>query len=417
MLSNQTKVIVVGGGASGIMAAIIAKRSGADVTILERNPRIGKKILVTGNGRCNFTNIHTDVSHYHGKNPKFIYGALYKFDVSHTIAFFEKLGIAHKMEEKGKAFPMSDQASSILDCLMYELNESGVKVLCNSYVKDIEKSKKGFKVYLENGTIYRCDNIVLATGGKAMPYTGSDGNGYDIAGKLGHNIVDVFPALVQLKLEGLYFNQIHGVKFVGTAELIYNNKSVAKDRGDILFTNYGISGPPILQLSRKAGEFLNDGKEAMLKVILIDTMTREELNRFLTQRFKNMPRRTVEFSLVGFVNKRLIPVLLKEAGIKDLKSQVGNLSAKDREKIVGILTDWRFKIRGTKSWQSAQVTAGGVDTSEINPNTMESKLVKGLFFAGEIMDIDGECGGFNLQWAWSSGFLAGQCAADLCHYE
>jgi predicted Rossmann fold flavoprotein len=414
MLSaNQTKVIVVGGGASGIMAAISAKRSGADVTILERNPRIGKKILATGNGRCNFTNIHTDVSHYNGKNPKFIYGALYKFDVSHTIAFFEKLGIAHKVEESGKAFPMSDQASSVLDCLMYELNETGVKVLCNSYVKNVEKNKRGFQIYAEDGSAYQCDSVVLAAGGKAMPSTGSDGNGYDIARILGHKIVDVFPALVQLKLEGPYYKQIQGTKFVGTTELIYNNKSVAKDRGDILFTNYGISGPPILQLSRKAGEFLKVGKEAMLKVAIIDSMTREELNSYLTERFKNMPRRTVELSLVGFVNKRLIPVILKEAGIKDLKSQVANISVKERDKIAGILTDWRFKVRGTKSWQSAQVTAGGVDTSEINPNTMESNLVKGLFFAGEIIDIDGQSGGFNLQWAWSSGFLAGQCAATI----
>ncbi|NLK52577.1 MAG: NAD(P)/FAD-dependent oxidoreductase [Syntrophomonadaceae bacterium] len=410
-MENKKRVIVVGGGAAGMIAAISARRLGADVTILEKNPRVGKKILATGNGRCNFTNINTDITYYHGSNPKFAYTALFNFTAEDTIRFFEKLGIAHKVEDMGKVFPMSDQASSILDVLLYELNEIGINIVCDANVIDITSKEDKFRIELVDGKVYQGDRVIIATGGKAMPSSGSDGNGYDLATKLGHRIINIFPALVQLMLEGSFFKRIDGVKFVGTAEVIHNNKSIVKDRGDILFTNYGVSGPPILQISRKAGELLNEGKDAHLKLTIMDMMNKEDLRKFLNKRFQIGSKKPIEFSLVGFINKRLIPVVLIEAGINDVKRPVANLSAKEQERIVDILSDWRFRIRGTKSWSSAQVTAGGVDTKEINQNTMESKLVKGLFFAGEIIDIDGHCGGFNLQWAWSSGFIAGQNAA------
>lgn len=414
MANNIKKhVIIIGGGASGMIAAISAGRQGAKVTILERNPRIGKKILATGNGRCNFTNINTDIDCYNGKNPKFAFSALSTFGVNQTIHFFEKLGIQHKVEDEGKVFPMSDQASSILDVLRYELEQIGVNVICNAYVKKIVHKKSSFIIELENGSTFKGDRVILATGGKAMPSSGSDGNGLQLAAKLGHAVVDIFPALVQLKLEGNFFNQIQGVKFVGTAELLHKNKSIMKDRGDILFGNYGVSGPPILQISRKAGQLLHQNKPAILKISLIDTIPVHQLKKLLAQRFKDGANKTIQFSLVGLINKRLIPILLKESGIKDLKRPAGNISAKECENIANILTQWKFNVKGTKSWPSAQVTAGGVATHQINQSTMESKIVKGLFFAGEIIDIDGQCGGFNLQWAWSSGFISGQNAALL----
>ena len=246
-----------------------------------------------------------------------------------------------------------------------------------------------------------------------MPSSGSDGNGYDLAKKLGHTITDIYPALVQIMLEGSFFKRIDGVKIVGTAEIISKGKSIVKDRGDILFADYGVSGPPIFQLSRKAGELINERKEAYLKINIMDMMEREDLKNLINERISKGPRKPVDFNFVGLINKRLIPVILAEAGITDFKRTAGSLSAKEREKIAEILTDWRFKIRGTKSWTSAQVTAGGIDTDEIDPHTMESKLVKGLFFAGEIVDIDGQCGGFNLQWAWASGYVAGQVAGSV----
>ncbi|SMB96175.1 hypothetical protein SAMN00017405_1469 [Desulfonispora thiosulfatigenes DSM 11270] len=407
MSGSNNNIIIIGGGAAGIVAAIFAKQNYADVTIIEKNDRIGKKILVTGNGRCNFTNLNVEVNCYSGKNPKFVYSSLASFNVHDTIDFFEKLGISHKIEEAGKVFPRSDQATSILDVLRYEVEELGIKLITNSDVRSISKKGSKFTVVSENGKVHKTDRIILATGGKAMPSSGSNGEGYELAKSFGHTVTDLYPGLVQLKLAGNLFKQIQGVKFKGTAGLFNNNKLLYTDYGDILFTSYGISGPPILQLSRKAAELLNKNEEAILKVKIIDNMNRDELNAYLTKRFMDRPKKSVEFSLVGLINKRIIPVILKEIGIKDINKSVANLTKEEKENLVTILTDWRFQIIGTKSWQDAQVTAGGINTNEVNQKTLESKLVKGLFFAGEILDIDGQCGGFNLQWAWSSGYLAG----------
>ena len=267
--------------------------------------------------------------------------------------------------------------------------------------------KKGFVIELD-AEKYNCDKVIISAGGKAMP-SNSDGNGYIYSKSW--PVLLMFPSLVQIMLEGSFFKRIDGVKISGTAELLYKNTLVAKDRGDLLFANYGVSGPPILQLSRKAGELVSKGEEAYLRITVIDSISKSELRDIIDRRFATSPEKTVEFSLVGLINKRLIPVMLTEAGIKDLKQPAGSLSEKDRDRVVNILKDWRFKIRGTKGWTSAQATAGGVNTDEINPDTMESKIVNGLYFAGEILDIDGQCGGFNLQWAWSSGFVAGKNAA------
>ena len=410
---DKPYIIVIGGGASGMVAAITSRRLGAKVTILEKNNRVGKKILATGNGRCNFTNINTDISHYNGANPKFAYSALSQFDVYRAIDFFERLGISHKIEDMGKVFPMSDQASSILDVLLYELNNLGIDIKCDAEVKNIITINNGFKVILANGSSLDCDRVILATGGKAMPASGSTGDGYKFAESFGHKITNLFPGLVQIKLEGSFFKRIQGVKFVGSCELLHKGKSIAVDRGDILFTNYGISGPPILQISRKARELLEKGHKPYIKISIIDELSKERLRDILIMKFSNNPNKSIEFSLVGLINKRLIPVVLMEANIDNITRPVSDLSAAEREKIVHILQNWQFKVRGTLGWQHAQITAGGIDTKDIDPSTMESRLVKGLYFAGEIMDIDGLCGGFNLQWAWSSGFVAGQSAAII----
>lgn len=409
-------VVIIGGGASGMVAAITARRLGAQVTILEKNSRLGKKILSTGNGRCNLTNIDTCSACFNGAAPDFVEGILSQFNVKKTISFFEKLGIVHKVEDAGKVFPMSDQASSVLDVLRYEVEQTGINVVYNARVKEIKKKQSRFELELEEGTsqgrMIKGDKVILAAGGKAMPATGSNGDGFRLAQKLGHVIKELFPALVPLKLEGRFFKSIAGVKIIGTADVLDGDRTVASDRGDILFTNYGISGPPILQISRKAGELLRDKCDAVLRVTVIDTMSRSSLGRLLAKRFHNAAGKTIEFSLVGLLNKRLIPVLLKEAGVQTLNIPVENLSVAEREKVLEILTDWRFKITGTTSWPNAQVTAGGVDTRGVDKDTLESKIVNGLYFTGEVLDIDGACGGYNLQWAWSSGFVAGQNAAQ-----
>ncbi|GAB6181463.1 NAD(P)/FAD-dependent oxidoreductase [Desulfotomaculum defluvii] len=411
MSKVKNEIIVIGGGAAGLFAAIVAGRSGAHVTILERNQRVGKKILATGNGRCNLTNMDMNPQHFHGSSPKFALAALHRFDNYRTIEFFEQLGISHKVEDRGKVFPFSNQASSVLDVLRHELEHLGVEIVVDAEVKEIKKVKNGFDITIKNGQRYFAPKIILATGGKAAPNLGSTGSGYQLAEKLGHRFIETYPALVQLKLAEPFLKQIKGIKFDGVAEIIVDKKVQAKAQGEILFTEYGISGPPIFDLSRTAAQGLHKNKRVLLRISLITHLSREDLAQYIKKRFSDNPTKNLSFSFVGFINKQLIPVLLKQAGIGDINKKVAEVTSAERDKIIDILLDWQFEVIGTNTWTAAQVTAGGVDVRDINPQTMESKIVSGLYFAGEIMDIDGDCGGYNLQWAWSSGYVAGKSAA------
>lgn len=402
---KQPDIIIVGGGASGILAAIIARRNGANVTILERNSRIGKKLLVTGNGRCNYTNSLATRDDYN--HPDFVTPALNAFGPDSTIEFFDKLGILPKTEDEGKTFPLSEQASSFLDVALYELGRIGVEVITDAYVQSIIRSKAGFAVFLADGTKLETNKVIIASGGKAMPRSGSEGSGYVLAQTFGHSVTEVFPALTKLKLESPYLKQLDGVKFSGTAELIHNDRLIQKESGDILFTKYGISGPAILQLSRKANELFLAGEKVIIKVIIIHNLDFQTIRN----RLENSLDKPIDFSLVGIINKRLIPAILKEAGIQKQNASLSSLSKEEIEKIIRLLFDWRFVVKGSMGFDDAQVTAGGVDVTEIDPLTMESTIVPGIYFAGEVMDIDGRCGGFNLQWAWSSGYLAGTSAS------
>lgn len=405
----NNRVIIIGGGAAGMMAAVSARINGGDVILLERNDRVGKKLLATGNGRCNYTNRYLSIDNYHGLNPRFAFSALSQFDVDTTIDFFERLGITPAVEDSGKVFPLSFQASSILDVLRYEIDNIGVQLITEAYVVNIVK-KNEFTVKLKDGRSFVGDKVILATGGMALPASGSDGNAYNLCKDLGHSMTEVFPGLVQLKLESDYLKTLEGVKFIGRAGIYVDNKMVLEDMGDILFTSYGISGPPILQLSRRALENLNKRKDVDLKVSIIHSKSEEELFEYLTNRFVLMPTKTVETGLIGLINKRLIIPILKELDI-DKNKGISNLSKEEIRGLAGILTSWSFKVTGSQSWSHAQVTAGGVDTKDINNKTMESKVIKGLYIVGELLDIDGDCGGFNLQWAWSSGYIAGENAA------
>lgn len=406
----KEKIIVVGGGASGIIAAIVSKRNGADVTLLERNDRIGKKILATGNGRCNYTNINLSNINYHGKNPKFAHSALGSFNVDMTISFFERIGITPFVEEGGKVFPMSLQSSSVLDVLRLEMENLGVQVKLDSYVREIRKDKD-FIIELGNGETIRGSKVILATGGMAMPSSGSDGSGYSLSKAFNHNLVEPFPGLVQLKLDGKIFKNLKGVKFPGKARLYSKDKLLLEDFGDILFTDYGISGPPILQISRTALEYLNNKKDIKLKISIISSKSKEELYEYFNKRFIYMEKRTIEEALIGLINKRLIATILKEINIKRDK-KISQISKDDIKNLSEILTNWEFDIIGSKGWKDAQVTAGGVSTKDIDSKTMESKKCKGLYIVGELLDIDGDCGGYNLQWAWSSGYIAGISASS-----
>lgn len=396
-------IIVIGGGASGIVASIIAGRRKAKVTLLERNDRIGKKILVTGNGRCNYTNFDMRLDYFHGSNRNFIDDVLKLFDRDDTLDFFEKLGIVPKIEE-GKIFPMSLQSSSVLDVLRYELERLKVNVITGAYVTEISK-KKEFEVKIKSGEVFHSDKVIIATGGMAMPVSGSDGNGYKLAKEFGHNIITPTPSLVQLKLESDKLKAINGVKFEGLANLYIDSKLIRQEKGEILFTDYGVSGPPILQLSREAVRGMNEKRKVGLELKLFNK-GREEFKDYLSKRFSYMPYKTVEIGLIGLINKKLIIPILKEINL-DKSRLVKELTNTDLDKLANILTSWRFKVIGDKGWGQAQSTAGGILTQDIDSNTLESKRISGLYFCGEILDVDGDCGGYNLQWAWTSGYVAG----------
>lgn len=404
---KKNNIIIIGGGASGMLAACVAAQNGANVTILERNNRIGKKILVTGNGRCNYTNSLANVTDYN--NQEFVSYGLSVFNPSRTMSFFKKLGIEPKVEKEGKAYPLSEQASSIVDVFLYELKRLNVEIVTDAKVISALRQNKSFTVYLEDGRSFDSNKLIIATGGKAMPKSGSDGIGYDLAEDLGHKTTPIFPALVKLKLDSPYLNHLQGIKMPTHVELIHKNVSLQSEYGDILFGNYGISGPTILQLSRKAMDLYNKGDKVYIKLRLISALTKDEVEG----RFKNSLDKPIDFSLVGLVNKRYISPLLKEVGVQKQNTLVRDLSDNQLEKLITLLFDWRFLVKGSKSFNDAQVTAGGVDVNSIDPKTMESLNVKGLYFTGEVLDIDGRCGGYNLQWAWSSGYLAGQHSSRL----
>lgn len=398
-------LIIVGGGASGIIAAIIAKDLGIDVAILESNDRIGKKILTTGNGRCNITNKNINVLRYHSENKTFFNKVFENFTLKNTVEFFNSIGLYLVTLDSDKMYPMSLQASSVLDVFRFALEEREVPIYLNHKVKEINYKNK-FIIDCVNEENFICNKLLLCTGGKSAPKTGSDGSGFTLAKKLGHNIINPIPALVQLKLDHNKLKALSGVKFDGNAHIYVNDKLRRSEFGEVLFTDYGISGPPILQLSRIASYNLSKGKDVSLKIDMMSNFSKDELKGFLENHFGTYSYRSVHDALIGIINKKIIPIILKEANIDNIHKPCWSLEWEEKEMLLSLLKEWTFKVSGTNSFDNAQVTAGGVDTKEVDENTLQSKIVPNLYFAGEILDVDGDCGGFNLQWAWSSASMA-----------
>ena len=405
------EIIIIGGGASGIMSAILLKDMGIDAAILEGSDRIGKKILVTGNGRCNITNKYAEENRYHSENPEFFKHSLNTFKSSDTVSFFCSIGLPLVTLEEGKMYPMSFQASSVLDIMRLALADRNIPVYLNSKVKAIKQNKKGFKLETASDEAYECSKAIIACGGKSLASTGSDGSGYSLAKSFGHKIINPIPGIVQLKLDYKNLRALSGVKFNGIVELFINSVMQRREFGEILFTDYGISGPPILQLSRTASYALSKGMEPTLKVNMMYILSEEDLENFFETHFALFSHRSVHDCFIGILNKKLIPILLKEAGITDIHKVCWDLDYKEKKSLYKLLTSWEFNVTDTNGFPNAQVTAGGIDTTEVNSETMESKLVPNLYFAGEILDVDGDCGGFNLQWAWSSAFSAAKGAS------
>ncbi|MHC6181504.1 BaiN/RdsA family NAD(P)/FAD-dependent oxidoreductase [Clostridium sp. JNZ X4-2] len=405
------EIIVIGAGASGIMASITAKDNGKSVAILEFKNRMGNKILSTGNGRCNITNKNINLAKYHSKNIHFAENILSKFSVKDTITFFESLGLPLITLENGRMYPLSLQSSSVLDILKMAIEDRNIPIYFNSKVTDVLYDKKSFKIFCNN-EVYECNKLILCTGGKSAPHTGSDGSGFDICKKLGHSIITPLPALVQLKLRYDHLKALSGVKFNGYVDILVNDEIKGHEYGEILFTDYGISGPPILGLSRIASCNLLDNKSVKIRLDIFPNLQKEKLPEFLENHWGTFSYRSVYNSLIGIINKKVIPILLKEASISDIHKPCYELDWREKKNIYNLLKSWEFIVYDTNSFKNSQVTCGGIDTNEVNCNTLESKKIKNLYLAGEVLDVDGDCGGFNLQWAWSSGFMAGKSAAE-----
>lgn len=395
-------VAIIGAGASGLVAAIVAARNGAKVCIYEKNSKIGKKILVTGNGRCNITNKNIQTANYHGQNASFVNPALDRFNTASCTDFFRELGIEMLEGQNGRLYPKSHQSSSVVELLTYECKRLGVEFLLNCEVDEITKEQDRFMIVSAGNKTF-AQKVLVSTGGLAMPILGSSDSGYQIAKSFGHSIISPYASLVQLECEE-DLKHITGVKIEGEIEIVVDGQSVAKKNGDILFTNYGISGSAILDVSRSAAKALESKREVITNLDLLPEYSREQLRNILIKRKKISHQKSLEIWLDGFINSKLAKFIAKNFPVKN----ADDLNTKDIVKLVYVFKNMKLKITGTRGFKSAEVTAGGINTDEVQAQTMESKLQKGLFFSGEVLDIDGDCGGYNLHWAWASGYAVGK---------
>lgn len=392
-------VIIVGGGASGLLLSILLKKINIDVALIERNERVGVKILNTGNGRCNIANLNISQENFHSQNIDFVTKLIDKYPIQLVIDIFEALGL-HLIEEKGNLYPLSYQASSVVDIFRINLEELNIPVYTNVKIVNVSLFNNTYILESNSSTKYTCNKLVLSTGGQSTPKTGSDGIGYRLAKSLNHSIVNTYPALVQLKLKSNVLKALSGIKFQGNVNLIVNDNIIKSSSGEILYTDYGISGIPILQLSGIATRSIGSSKKVFLSINHFPKMDKDTLRVFLESHFNLFKERSILNCLIGILNKKLIPIIIKNSGISNVNTKVSQLTDEQRENIVNLINNWTFEVIESTGFGSSQVTSGGVDTSQINNLTLESKKNKNLFFTGEIMDVDGDCGGYNLYWAW-----------------
>ena len=403
----KTEIAVIGGGASGLMAAITAKKSGKEVIILERKDRILKKVLITGNGRCNITNVNANISNYFGKNISSVENILNRFTPQDTMDFFNELGIVCNEENRGKVYPLSGQASSVVDALRFEAEKLGIKIETEFYVRKIEKDGFKFKIYSEDRKKIEAGRVIIAAGGQSYPELGSNGSGFELAKELGHSVTKLSPSIVQLKTEKYQVKGLQGIKTDVAVTAYGDNKKICTYDGELLFTDYGISGNVVFNISFVMPLY----KNVEFEIDFMEKFDYNELYEILKERKRILSHLTMENYFNGMINKKLGQFLSKVSGIEKLSKPVKDLNDSDIRKLCTVLKKYRVKILETTGFKNAQVTAGGVSLDEVNTETLESKIVKGLYFSGEVLDVYGECGGFNLQWAWASGHIAGENAA------
>lgn len=396
-------VIIVGGGASGLAAAVFCARfSSKTILVLERSPRVGKKLLATGNGTCNISNRHSNPSHYHGENAaKFTSFALSQFPPSACAEFFDSLGILCTEEENGRMYPLCRQAAAVLDCLRLELQKRGVAEQCNTTVTALTPHNNGWKVSTNNGE-YVGKQILLCTGGAAAPSLGGNAESYALATALGHQKTPLFPSIVQVKTKTEWVRAVKGLRTDATVTFALNGEPLCSHTGELLFTEYGISGPAVMQISRVVGDWERRKKGTMTAMIdLLPTLSAKELEQVIALR----GNRLGEDFFTGVLHKRIGQTVCRAAGFS-LSQELSKLADEEKKRLVNTVKKFTLNVTGTQGFGGAQVTAGGISTSQINPHTMESCLAKGVYLLGELPDVDGDCGGYNLHWAWASAYTA-----------
>lgn len=407
MTTKKKQVLVAGAGASGLMAAIECARHGSKVLVIEHKEKPGKKILATGNGKCNFTNSYFTNVCFRSKRNDLAWEALSIFGPKDSIAYFEKIGVLSK-EKNGYYYPYSGQALSVLEALVCEAEQLGVELCCREKIKNVEKKKDTFYVQTDLRRI-EAEKVIIAVGGKAAPKLGTEGNGYKIARKFGHTVIPTVPALTGIQCHGSYFKDWSGVRTDGKISIYIDGKKMAEDKGELQLTNYGISGIPVFQVSRFVSRALYEKKQAVAEIDFMPFMEQEKCIQWLERLKQEYPNKSMTNIAAGMLNKKLAQVWLKQCKISGAE-QMRNISNEQIVSMTYMLKKWRLMIEDTNGFEQAQVTAGGISLEEIQMNTMESKKVKGLYFTGEILDVDGICGGYNLQWAWTSGYIAGKAA-------
>ena len=411
------KVIVIGGGPSGIMASIAARTSGHEVLILEKMSSLGRKLLITGKGRCNITNaitIEEFIKNIPG-NGKFLHSCFEKFTNKNIVELLEKNGLKTKIERGNRVFPVSDKSQDVLNVLINILKEQKVKVKTNTKVSNIiVQNNTVIGVKTITGEIFKADKIILSTGGKSYPATGSTGDGYDMAKELGHNIIEIKPSLVPLniieceickKMQGL---SLKNVKI----KIMANKRNIYEDFGEMIFTHFGVSGPIILSASaillryKNIEQLLSNG-EVKLIIDLKPALDENKIDLRILRDFEECKNKQFKNSLDKLLPQKMIPIIVEKTGINGNKP-VNEITKQERKKIVEQLKNFCLTIKSLENIEAAIITAGGISTKEIDPKTMQSKLIDGLYFAGEIIDVDAYTGGFNLQIAWSTGYVAGK---------
>lgn len=410
----MSHVIVVGGGAAGMFAAIAAAKNGHQVTLYEKNEKLGKKIFITGKGRCNITNaadmeelFDTVVS-----NSKFLYSSFYGYTNQDVIDFFEDAGVPVKIERGNRVFPISDHSSDVIRALEREMKKVGVKVCLNTEVKSIEAENDKFnKVVLKDTTTQTADACIVATGGLSYRSTGSTGDGFRFAENVGHKVTQCFPSLVPMETKEPWICELQGLSLRNVeAKILDGKKELYKDFGEMLFTHFGVSGPLIISASSYVGKKFMDKngqkKELTLEIDLKPALTEEQLDQRVLRDFEENHNRQFKNAITKLFPTKLIPVMLELGGI-DPEKKVNSIEKEERKQFVHLIKHFRMTLTGLRDYPEAIITKGGVNVKEIDPGTMESKLVKGLYFAGEVLDLDALTGGFNLQIAWSTGYAAG----------